>query len=157
MQFIFDLDHTVIDSSHRQATRPDGSLDLDHWREHSTPDLIEQDTLLPLAHEWRKIHRKGGTIIVCTARVMSHADYFYLGSRGMFAQKIISRAEGDTTPDDLLKLRGLRQYAASIGMSWRKFCASSMMFDDNLNVIQTLTSNGLSCQNALEINKALGA
>ena len=157
MQFIFDLDHTVIDSSHRQATRPDGSLDLDHWREHSTPDLIERDTLLPLAHEWRKIHRKGGTIIVCTARVMGYADYFYLGSRGMFAEKIISRQEGDTTPDDLLKLRGLRQYAASIGMSWRRFCASSMMFDDNLNVIQTLTNNGLPCQNALEINKALGA
>ena len=157
MQFIFDLDHTVIDSSHRQATRPDGSLDLDHWREHSTPDLIERDTLLPLAHEWRKIHRKGGTIIVCTARVMGYADYFYLGSRGMFAEKIISRQEGDTTPDDLLKLRGLRQYAADIGMSWRRFCASSMMFDDNLNVIQTLTNNGLSCQNALEINKALGA
>ena len=157
MQFIFDLDHTVIDSSHRQATRPDGSLDLDHWREHSTPDLIERDTLLPLAHEWRKIHRKGGTIIVCTARVMGYADYFYLGSRGMFAEKIISRQEGDTTPDDLLKLRGLRQYAADIGMSWRRFCASSMMFDDNLNVIETLTNNGLSCQNALEINKALGA
>ena len=157
MQFIFDLDHTVIDSSHRQATRPDGSLDLDHWREHSTPDLIEQDTLLPLAHEWRKIHRKGGKIIVCTARVMGYADYFYLGSRGMFAEKIISRQEGDTTPDDLLKLRGLRQYAADIGMSWRRFCASSMMFDDNLNVIETLTNNGLSCQNALEINKALGA
>ena len=98
MQFIFDLDHTVIDSSHRQATRPDGSLDLDHWREHSTPDLIERDTLLPLAHEWRKIHRKGGTIIVCTARVMGYADYFYLGSRGMFAEKIISRQEGDTRP-----------------------------------------------------------
>ena len=157
MQFIFDLDHTVIDSSHRQATRPDGSLDLDHWRGHSTPDLIEQDTLLPLAHEWRKIHRKGGTIIVCTARVMGYADYFYLGSRGMFAEKIISRQEGDTTPDDLLKLRGLRQYAAEQGMSWRKFCASSMMFDDNLNVIETLTNNGLACQNALEINKALGA
>jgi hypothetical protein len=157
MQFIFDLDHTVIDSSHRQATRPDGSLDLDHWREHSTPDLIERDTLLPLAHEWRKIHRKGGTIIVCTARVMGYADYFYLGSRGMFAEKIISRQEGDTTPDDLLKLRGLRQYAADQGISWRRFCASSMMFDDNLNVIKTLTNNGLSCQNALEINKALGA
>ena len=88
---------------------------------------------------------------------MGYADYFYLGSRGMFAEKIISRQEGDTTPDDLLKLRGLRQYAASIGMSWRKFCASSMMFDDNLNVIETLTNNGLACQNALEINKALGA
>ena len=71
MHFIFDLDHTIVDSSHRQATRPDGSLDLDHWREHSTAKLIERDTLLPLAHEWRKIQRRqGAKIIVCTARVM---------------------------------------------------------------------------------------
>ena len=55
-RFIFDLDHTVIDSSHRQATRPDGSLDLDHWRENSTPAMIEADSLLPLANEWRKAH-----------------------------------------------------------------------------------------------------
>ena len=33
MLYIFDLDHTVIDSSHRQITRPDGSLDLDAWIE----------------------------------------------------------------------------------------------------------------------------
>ena len=158
MHFIFDLDHTVVDSSHRQATRPDGSLDLDHWREHSTPKLIERDTLLPLAHEWRKIQkRQGATIIVCTARVMGPADYFYLGSRGLFAEKIISRREGDRTPDDLLKLRGLKQYAASIGMSWRKFCASSMMFDDNKNVINTLANNGLIIHNALEINERLSA
>ena len=69
-RFIFDLDHTVIDSSHRQATRPDGSLDLDHWRENSTPAMIEADSLLPLANEWRKAHRKGASIVVCTARVM---------------------------------------------------------------------------------------
>jgi len=63
MIYIFDLDHTVVDSSHRQATRPDGSLDLDHWREHSTAKLIERDTLLPLAHEWQdsqaRSHRLG--------------------------------------------------------------------------------------------------
>jgi len=30
---IFDLDGTVIDSSHRQATKPDGTLNLEHWFE----------------------------------------------------------------------------------------------------------------------------
>jgi FMN phosphatase YigB (HAD superfamily) len=158
MHFIFDLDHTIVDSSHRQATRPDGSLDLDHWRENSTAKLIERDTLLPLAHEWRKLQRKeNAQIIVCTARVMGPADYFYFGSRGLFAETIISRQEGDTTPDDLLKLRGLRQYCAKNGISWRRFCASAMMFDDNKNVIQTLTANGLQCHNSLEINERLSA
>ena len=158
MTYIFDLDHTVIDSSHRVATRPDGSLDLDHWREHSTPALIEQDKLLPLANEWRKLQgKKNVTIIVCTARVMGASDYFYLGSRGLLASTIISRQEGDRTPDDLLKLRSLKKYCASQRMSWRRFCSQAMMFDDNLNVINTLTNNGLRVHNAISLNEALGA
>ena len=157
MRYIFDLDHTVIDSSHRQATRPDGSLDLDHWKANSTPKLIERDTLLPLANEWRKLHKRGHEIVVCTARVMGPADYFYLGSRGLFAHKIISRAEGDRTPDDLLKLRALRKFAASEGISWRRFTQTSMMFDDNESVLSCLSNYGLPCYNALEINEALGA
>ena len=156
MNYIFDLDHTIVDSSHRQATRPDGSLDLDHWREHSTPAMIEADTLLPLAHEWRKVYRKGAGIIVCTARVMGVADYRYLTSRGLFADKVISRREGDRTPDDLLKLRGLKQYCAENRISWRRFCKTAVMFDDNQSVIKTLANNGLTVHNAISINEALG-
>jgi hypothetical protein len=155
MRYIFDLDHTVVDSSHRQATRPDGSLDLDHWREHSTPAMIERDTLLPLAHQWRKAHRKGATIIVCTARVMGPADYRYLTSRGLFADVVISRQEGDRTPDDLLKLRGLKRYCREAGISWKRLCRTSVMWDDNSSVLQTLGANGLTVYNALSFNQAL--
>ena len=157
MRFIFDLDHTVIDSSHRQATRPDGSLDLDHWREFSTREMIEADSLLPLAHEWRKAHRKGAEIIVCTARVMSIHDYRYLTSRGLFADKVISRKEGDRTADDLLKLRALKRYAATQGESWARFVKTSIMFDDNQDVINTLANHGLTVHNAILLNEALGA
>ena len=59
MRFIFDLDHTVIDSSHRQATLPNGDLNLQHWRENATPEKIAQDSLLPLADEWKKAKAKG--------------------------------------------------------------------------------------------------
>ena len=114
--------------------------------------------LLPLAHEWRKIQRKGNAkIIVCTARVMGPADYFYFGSRGLFAEKIISRQEGDRTPDDLLKLRGLKLYCSRNSISWRKFCKTAVMFDDNKSVLQTLQANGLTCYNALDINERLSA
>lgn len=157
MIYIFDLDHTVVDSSHRQATRPDGSLDLDHWREHSTAKLIERDTLLPLAHEWRKLLKRGHTVLVCTARVMGPADYFYFGSRGLFAETVISRTEGDRTPDDLLKLRGLKRYCRENGISWARFCRTAIMFDDNQNVINTLVSNGLTCYDAISTNESLGA
>lgn len=157
MRYIFDLDHTVIDSSHRQATRPDGSLDLEHWKANSTRQLIERDTLLPLANEWRKVHRKGASVIVCTARVMGPADYAYLATRGLFADCIISRQEGDTTADDLLKLRALKRYAATQGESWARFTKTSMMFDDNQNVINTLANHGLTVHNAILLNKELSA
>ena len=156
-RFIFDLDHTVIDSSHRQATRSDGSLDLDHWREHSTPALIAADSLLPLADQWHKALAKGAEIVVCTARVMGPADYRYLTQHGLLADCVISRAEGDRTADDLLKLRGLKRYAAQRNISWRRFCKTSLMFDDNINVIFTLTNHGLTVHNALAINKRLSA
>ena len=157
MIYIFDLDHTVVDSSHRQATRPDGSLDLDHWRENSTPAMIAADSLLPLANEWRKAYRKGAEIVVCTARVMGPADYRYLAEHGLFAESVISRAEGDTTPDDLLKLRALKRYARQRGESWARFTKTSMMFDDNQNVINTLANYGLTVHNAISLNEALGA
>ena len=44
MRFIFDLDGTVVDSSHRQG---DGSLD--DWRRLNTIGNIMRDGLLPLA------------------------------------------------------------------------------------------------------------
>ena len=157
MRFIYDLDHTVIDSSHRQATLPNGDLDLDHWREHSTPALIARDRLLPLAKHWRTQRERGCEIVVCTARVMGEADYRYLADRGLVWDAMLSRIEGDSTPDALLKERALRNYAASAGIAWRRFCLFSVMIDDNKNVISHLTARGLRVYNALEINARLAA
>ena len=42
---IYDLDGTIIDSSHRRATKPNGEIDLDKWRETNTKDLIIKDDL----------------------------------------------------------------------------------------------------------------
>ena len=77
MIYIFDLDHTVIDSSHRQLTRADGSLDLDHWIENCTREKIYQDKLLPLARLMRSAYSQGHQVIVCTARVLSVWDHAF--------------------------------------------------------------------------------
>ena len=152
MRFIYDLDHTVIDSSHRAATLPDGSINLDHWREHSTPELIARDRLLPLAKHWRIQRARGAEIVVCTARVMGEADYRYLADNGLHFDGMISRTEGDTSPDAILKERGLRNYAASAGISWARFIRFSVMLDDNESVIKHLTARGLRVYNSLILN-----
>ena len=50
MQYkIWDLDGTVIDSSHRYSTLPNGDIDLPRWIADNTKANIERDSLLPLA------------------------------------------------------------------------------------------------------------
>ena len=51
---IFDLDGTIIDSSHRQMVKSDGTLDLAKWFENATAEKIFADKVLPLAQQVRK-------------------------------------------------------------------------------------------------------
>ena len=67
---IFDLDGTIIDSSHRQATLADGTLNLPAWIENSTAEKIFGDTVLPLATQVRRRQKAGDYVMVCTARQM---------------------------------------------------------------------------------------
>ena len=76
MLFLFDLDGTMIDSSHRQNTLADGSLDLDNWIANNTPEKIMADTLLPLASQWKAIDRNRHSIVIMTARVIGDAYMF---------------------------------------------------------------------------------
>jgi hypothetical protein len=157
MRYIFDLDHTVIDSSHRQLTKADGSLDLEHWIANNTREKIMGDSLLPLADQWRKAQAKGAEIVICTARVIGEHDLEFLAKHGLVYDAMLSRPMGADTPDDLLKWVALRQYAQSIGKSWKNFCAFSLMFDDNERVISTLASKGVRVYNAISINERLSA
>ena len=143
MRFIFDLDGTVIDSSHRQNTKPDGSLDLDRWREMSTRKMIFKDSLLPLASAWHSIDREKNSIVVCTARVLSRDDLDFLQSHRLFADAVLSRPYKDCSSDGVLKHRLLSAYCAELGLKWRQFCNFSLMYDDNLNVINHLKPLGL--------------
>ena len=96
MHFIFDLDHTVIDSSHRQITRPDGSLDLAAWIKNNTRANIMRDTLLPLAAQWRLADKKGATIVICTARVMGAHDFDFLASHMAYGGTLAFPARWET-------------------------------------------------------------
>ena len=157
MHYFFDLDHTVIDSSHRQITRADGSLDLAAWIQNNTRENIMGDSLLPLAAQWRRVDRKGATIIICTARVMGPHDYEYLRANGLRWDACLSRPMGDSTPDAELKERMIRRYAQTRPMSWARFCATSIFFDDNQNVLSMLDRIGIRAYNSLEFNARLSA
>lgn len=156
MIVIFDLDHTVIDSSHRQLTSPDGSLDLDHWRENCTREKIMADTLLPLANVMRRYYDEGHMVVVCTARVCSVHDMDYLAQRRLRYHHFLSRDANDMRGDADYKSEKLETWAQSqyLGDDWR---SNAIMFDDNRKVIDRMLAERLNCVDAIAHNRRLAA
>ena len=136
MLFIFDLDGTTINSTHRHG---DGTLA--DWQKNATDKNVANDSLLPLATGWKEIDRKHHTIIVMTARVMGWADHKFLSDNGLFPDYIYSRPEGNTTPDDILKYRMILRLRRDIGKSLAWIRQNSYFFDDNKMVREIMQRN----------------
>jgi len=146
---IFDLDGTVIDSSHRQVTDSNGNLNLAKWFENATPEKIFQDKILPLAQEIRRRHKKGDYIIINTARCLSYADYEFMMENGIFADKVICRPQGNMENDAELKRKQLNSF-----LSLKQFKkANKVMFDDNNKVRSLLRQIGISVIHPNKYNK----
>ncbi len=151
---IFDLDGTVIDSTHRHASLPDGSIDLAHWRENATPEKIAKDGLFPLVRAMRDIHAGGHHIIICTARVMTLADIQFLHDNNLPFHHLVSRAIDDVRPDADQKEAMLKEFFLRrdlvLGVD-----VEPIMFDDNLKVVARMIKIGVHCLDAGKINKRL--
>lgn len=171
---IFDLDGTVIDSSHRHASKADGSIDLEHWFENATPDKIAKDSLLPLATSMRCMYDAGHTVIVCTARCFSGADYQFLFDNDLPFHYLLKREGhfvtsdsdeyadsyfgfiGDNRADGVMKADLLNRLAVELGYT----CVGDMnaiMFDDNLSVIDAMIAERVHCFDATKENARLAA
>ena len=135
---IYDLDGTVIDSSHRIRLHENGSLDLEHWKQNSTRDMIFQDSLLPLYWQLVDDYKNGNIVVICTARNLGKYDWEYLHSMGIYYDYVISRPENVNTVDHVLK-------ANQLGWLFRfkqfKDLAKSF-YDDNLNNLKAVSELG---------------
>lgn len=146
---IFDLDGTVIDSSHRANFLPDGSLNLADWIENNKPAKILEDSELPLANLWRGLIAGGMTIAICTARFMQDADHLWLRERGLFANVIFSRPLGCRDADHDLKREQLSAWINAEGFE------RVTMYDDNKNVRETISQLGVVCIDPIGYNNSL--
>ena len=152
---IFDLDGTVIDSSHRHAAKPDGSLDLEKWFENNVPEKIALDTLLPLAYSMKRIYAAGHTVVICTARSWGRqklANEKFLADHGLKYHALLHRADDCMLPDDQLKVQLLNDYFQSQGYMFPSQ-APCVMFDDNHKVIKAMNAIGIHCFDATVINR----
>ena len=154
MLYIFDLDHTTIDSSHRSHTLEGGALNLDAWRENSTPEKIALDRLLPLGEQWRDMVTGFSVqVAIITARVMGAADLQYLDDNGLHYDFIYSRKDGDNTPDYELKRIALYDLARDMGVSMRFLQNFAWFYDDNLDVLKMGSNLGINMVNSTLYNQ----
>lgn len=137
MLLIFDLDGTAIDSTHRQNTLADGSLNLAKWQENNTPEKIALDTLLPIGKQWSGgLNKK---IAIITARVLGDADYKFLKDNNLRYDFIYSRYAGNDMPDAALKRLALYKLAKDMGKSMQWLRNFAVIYDDNLSVLRMAT------------------
>tara|TARA_R110000772_G_scaffold66361_1_gene147831 strand:- start:25733 stop:26254 length:522 start_codon:yes stop_codon:yes gene_type:complete len=148
---IFDLDHTVIDSSHRQRLLPCGGLDLDHWIENrANRDLVFADQILPLADYWRAAYQSHN-IVVCTSRVMSRHDWEFLRHHGLQFDDALHRAEGDTRSDAPYKVSKLQGLISALDIDVR----GCTFYEDHAGVREAVSNMGVYCIDPVPMNKGL--
>ena len=109
---IYDMDGTIVDSSHRYRTIVDSDgerIDLGYWQENA--HLAMQDKLLPLFEQYRAdLADESCYVIIATARVMYDADWEFVNEILFAPDYFISRKEGDSQSGKTLKINGLAKF-----------------------------------------------
>lgn len=171
---VFDLDMTVIDSSHRHTSKPDGSIDLKAWFDNAKKEMIDKDTLLPLARSVRRLYDAGHTIVLCTARCMQEADYdfirrhandlphhYFFSREGRFVPSSDPEFAnsyhgfiGDGRGDGEIKLEQISGLVKQLGFNNFED-ANVILFEDNLQTISLFQKHHAICYDATRANAKL--
>ena len=144
--FIFDLDQTTIDSTHRV-----GHGSLTSWVRNATRKNIMKDKLLFLSQFVSILDKHGYKVIICTSRVMSKWDWEFLYSKMNIPShvKVIHRAEGDTRQDD--KYKNIRLAYLNNFIQYKN--RWKVLIDDREDVRKAFSNLGRKCK-AWDIPKA---
>jgi FMN phosphatase YigB (HAD superfamily) len=146
--FIFDLDHTTVDSSHRMG---DGTLA--DWRRLNTAANIRKDSPLPLALQMRDAIAAGLDVVIMTSRVMTSHDRAWLDRHGLTAPLILSRDPADSRPAGAYKLAKMHDLAITRRVSMATLRKRVVMFDDDGDVQSTLKNAGFRVIDPLQYNE----
>lgn len=151
---VFDLDETLIDSSHRVPNHPDGTLNLEIYFEMKTRENVFKDSLLPLADVFKKLDRSENYIVICTARCITDIDADFLKMHNLESHLLLCRPPDGSEnhiKDEILKrlklqrIKNLRQFHN----------LPFIMFDDAVPVIRAIREMGIVCLNAVKVNNRL--
>ena len=133
---IYDMDGTLVDSSHRyrtQITEAGERIDLQYWRDNE--HLAMLDSLLPLYEQYRAdLNDPECYVIIATARVMNAPDWQFVREMLGEPDYFISRKAGDTQSGKTLKISGLAKF-----FNLKNFkCAEAVFYEDNVEYLKAV-------------------
>lgn len=133
---IYDMDGTIVDSSHRYRTIVDDQgerIDLEFWREHEHSAM--GDTLLPMHVQYlRDLDDPHCFVIIATARVMHAPDWQFVREVLGEPDYFISRKEGDTQSGKTLKINGLAKFFNLLNFRGVEFT----FYEDNASYLKAV-------------------
>jgi hypothetical protein len=133
---IYDMDGTIVDSTHRYRTIIDKNgerIDLDHWRNNEFRAM--DDTLLPMAEQYKNDLENPATfVIIATARVMHVPDWVFVKEKLGMPDYFISRSENDCQSGKTLKINGLAKF---FNLTWFKNC-ECVFYEDNISYLKAV-------------------
>ena len=133
---IYDMDGTIVDSSHRYRTIVDENgerIDLDFWRENEY--LAGDDKLLPMALQYKKDLTCPNTyVIIATARVMHGPDWKFVEEILGEPDYFISRKDGDNQSGKTLKINGLARFFNLLNFNGAEF----IFYEDNVSYLKAV-------------------
>lgn len=133
---IYDMDGTIVDSSHRYRTMMVNGvekIDLEYWRANEYRAM--EDGLLPLAEQYRlDIADPNVFVIIATARIIRERDMQFIREILGMPDHIISRGVGDNRSGATLKIKGLQRF-----FNLKQFkLADAVFYEDNVQYLKAV-------------------
>jgi phosphoglycolate phosphatase-like HAD superfamily hydrolase len=133
---IYDMDGTIVDSSHRYRTIVDENgerIDLQYWRENEFRAM--DDSLLPMAEQYRAdLRDEECYVIIATARVMHDPDWQFVKEILGEPDYFISRKDGDAQSGKTLKINGLAKFFNLVTFKNAEF----VFYEDNVSYLKAV-------------------
>ncbi len=133
---IYDMDGTIVDSSHRYRTIIDENgerIDLDFWRENEYRAM--DDKLLPMADQYKNdLADPNCYVIIATARIMHEPDWQFVKEILGEPDYFISRKDGDSQSGKTLKINGLARFFNLLNFKDAEF----VFYEDNISYLKAV-------------------
>lgn len=133
---IYDMDGTIVDSSHRYRTITDKNgtrIDLDHWRENEYRAM--EDQLLPMAEQYKTdLADPNCYVIIATARVMNEPDWQFVETVLGEPDYFISRPKDSAISGKELKINGLAKFFNLVNFKGAEF----IFYEDNISYLKAV-------------------